>query len=143
MGASSQAAENARSSCRLQRDKQNSSGITTERYEAPWTVPAWPCRCPHGHGWVKAIGLQGELIEKFAATRALSMRRNDEAVVANVHITFDCDDVLMVASFWSAVLGRPLDEGSSELFASIGGADGARQSRRGTSPMSRGPPTFR
>jgi predicted enzyme related to lactoylglutathione lyase len=42
------------------------------------------------------------------------------------NITFDCDDVLRVASFWSAVLGRPLDERSSELFASIGGADGAR-----------------
>jgi hypothetical protein len=43
------------------------------------------------------------------------------------NITFDCDDVLKMAVFWSAVLGRPLDKGSSELFASIGGADGARQ----------------
>jgi hypothetical protein len=34
------------------------------------------------------------------------------------NITFD---------FWSAVLGRPLDKGSSELFASLGGADAARQ----------------
>jgi predicted enzyme related to lactoylglutathione lyase len=42
------------------------------------------------------------------------------------NITFDCENVLTVASFWSAVLGRPLDERSSELFASIGGADGAR-----------------
>ena len=41
-------------------------------------------------------------------------------------ISFDCDDVVKVASFWSAVLGRPLDEGSSHMFASIGGADGAR-----------------
>ncbi len=44
-----------------------------------------------------------------------------------VNITFDCDDVLKVAAFWSAVLGRPLDPGSSEFFATIGGADGARQ----------------
>ncbi len=42
------------------------------------------------------------------------------------NITFDCDDVMRVASFWSAVLGRPIDENSSEMFASIGGADGAR-----------------
>jgi Glyoxalase-like domain len=43
------------------------------------------------------------------------------------NIAFDCDDVLKVATFWSAVLGRPLDKGSSELFASIGGADEARR----------------
>ncbi len=42
------------------------------------------------------------------------------------NITFDCDDVLRVASFWSAALGRPLDDSSSAFFASIGGADGAR-----------------
>jgi hypothetical protein len=28
------------------------------------------------------------------------------------NITFDCDDVLKLAAFWSAVLGRPLDKGS-------------------------------
>jgi hypothetical protein len=43
------------------------------------------------------------------------------------NVTFDCDDVLRVAAFWSAVLDRPLDDGSSEVFASIGGADAARQ----------------
>jgi predicted enzyme related to lactoylglutathione lyase len=42
------------------------------------------------------------------------------------NITFDCDDVLSVASFWSAVLERPLDARSSEVFASIGGADATR-----------------
>jgi predicted enzyme related to lactoylglutathione lyase len=42
------------------------------------------------------------------------------------NITFDCDDVLVVATFWSAVLGRPLDEGADEGFASIGVADGER-----------------
>jgi catechol 2,3-dioxygenase-like lactoylglutathione lyase family enzyme len=42
------------------------------------------------------------------------------------NITFDCDDVLKIAAFWSAVLGRPLDRGSSTLFASIGGTDAAR-----------------
>lgn len=47
------------------------------------------------------------------------------ARIANV--TFDCDDVLKIAAFWSAVLGRPLDKGCSELFASIGGADGERR----------------
>ncbi len=43
------------------------------------------------------------------------------------NITFDCGDVLKLAAFWSAVLGRPLDTGSSEHFASIGGADGERR----------------
>jgi len=43
------------------------------------------------------------------------------------NITFDCDDVLKMAAFWSAALGRPLDAGSSEVFASIGGTDPARQ----------------
>lgn len=42
------------------------------------------------------------------------------------NIALDCNDVLKVASFWSAVLERPLDNGSSTEFASIGGADGAR-----------------
>ena len=43
------------------------------------------------------------------------------------NITFDCNDVLMMVTFWSAVLGRPLDAGSSEVFAAIGGTDPARQ----------------
>ncbi len=43
------------------------------------------------------------------------------------NVAFDCDDVLKVAAFWSAALGRPLDKGSGAVFASIGGADGTRQ----------------
>jgi len=43
------------------------------------------------------------------------------------NIAFDCDDVLKIATFWSAALGRPLDKGSSEQFASIGGTDAARR----------------
>jgi hypothetical protein len=43
------------------------------------------------------------------------------------NIAYDCDDVLKLAAFWSAVLGRPVDQGSSEFFASIGGADGERR----------------
>lgn len=35
------------------------------------------------------------------------------------NITFDCDDTLAVANFWSAALGRPLDDGASEFFAAI------------------------
>lgn len=42
------------------------------------------------------------------------------------NITFDCGDVLKMATFWSAVLDRPVDRGSGPLFASIGGADPAR-----------------
>ncbi len=43
------------------------------------------------------------------------------------NVAFDCHDVLKIAAFWSAVLGRPLDKGSNELFASIGGADAQRR----------------
>ena len=43
------------------------------------------------------------------------------------NVTFDCGDVLKLAAFWSAVLGRPVDKGSSEFFASIGGSDGERR----------------
>jgi len=42
------------------------------------------------------------------------------------NITFDCDDALSVASFWSAALGRPLDPDSGPHFASIGGGDADR-----------------
>jgi hypothetical protein len=44
-------------------------------------------------------------------------------------VAFDCGDVLEVARFWSAVLGRPVDEGSTAESASIGGTD-----RRRTEP---------
>ena len=41
------------------------------------------------------------------------------------NITFDCDDVLKMAAFWSAVLPSAAHStrGSNELFATIGGAD--------------------
>jgi len=42
------------------------------------------------------------------------------------NVAFDCGDVLAVASFWSAVLGRPLDDDSSAEFATIGGLDAKR-----------------
>jgi hypothetical protein len=52
----------------------------------------------------------------------------EEAMAARIgNIAFDCDDVLKMAAFWSAVLGRPADKGSSEFFASIGGADAERR----------------
>lgn len=42
------------------------------------------------------------------------------------NITFDCEDVLKVARFWSEALGRPLDPGSGPAFASLGGDDPER-----------------
>jgi hypothetical protein len=42
------------------------------------------------------------------------------------NVALDCHDVLGTARFWSAVLDRPLDAGSSAGFASIGGGDGDR-----------------
>jgi hypothetical protein len=43
------------------------------------------------------------------------------------NVAFDCDDVLKVATFWSAVLERPLDDDSGASFASIGGTDAQRR----------------
>ena len=42
------------------------------------------------------------------------------------NIALDCDDVLEVARFWSAALGRPLDLASGPEFASLGGDDAGR-----------------
>ncbi|MGI9147311.1 MAG: VOC family protein [Chloroflexota bacterium] len=39
------------------------------------------------------------------------------------NITFDCIDAERVATFWSAALGRPIDDGPSAWFASIGRTD--------------------
>jgi predicted enzyme related to lactoylglutathione lyase len=55
-------------------------------------------------------------------------RTEEDAMTVRIgNVAFDCDDVLKVATFWSTVLERPLDDGSSELFASIGGTDGERR----------------
>lgn len=40
--------------------------------------------------------------------------------VSLAHVTFDCANAAQLASFWSAALGRPVDEGASIHFASIG-----------------------
>jgi catechol 2,3-dioxygenase-like lactoylglutathione lyase family enzyme len=42
------------------------------------------------------------------------------------NVTLDCDDPERVASFWSAALGRPIDDGASEFFVSIGREDSSR-----------------
>ncbi|HEY6468649.1 MAG TPA: VOC family protein [Candidatus Dormibacteraeota bacterium] len=42
------------------------------------------------------------------------------------NVAFDCNDVLKVAAFWSAAIGRPLDPESGTEFASIGGSDPER-----------------
>jgi predicted enzyme related to lactoylglutathione lyase len=52
----------------------------------------------------------------------------EDAMTARIgNVAFDCDDVLKVAAFWSAALGRPLDKGSSKVWASIGGGDPDRR----------------
>jgi Glyoxalase-like domain len=35
-------------------------------------------------------------------------------------LTFDCDNAVGLARFWSAALGRPVDPGASEDYAAIG-----------------------
>jgi hypothetical protein len=39
------------------------------------------------------------------------------------HVTFDCADPVRVSAFWSAAIGRPVDDGANQYFASIGFAD--------------------
>ena len=46
-------------------------------------------------------------------------------------VTFDCTDALVAGRFWSAAVGRPLDEGADSGFASIGFA--ARRNQEGWS----------
>ena len=38
------------------------------------------------------------------------------------HLTFDCADAAAMASFWSAVLGLPVDDGASLEYALLKGA---------------------
>jgi hypothetical protein len=42
-------------------------------------------------------------------------------------VTLDCPDAKALATFWSGVLDRPVDEGASAEFAAIGLADAAAQ----------------
>jgi predicted enzyme related to lactoylglutathione lyase len=48
--------------------------------------------------------------------------------IALVHITFDAADPATLADFWSAALGRPVDDGAGEFFASIDDHDPGRPS---------------
>jgi predicted enzyme related to lactoylglutathione lyase len=41
-------------------------------------------------------------------------------VIALRHVAVDCQDAAALAAFWSAALDRPVDEGASPYFASIG-----------------------
>ena len=49
--------------------------------------------------------------------------------VTFAHIVFDASDVEALARFWADVLERPVDDGASAFFATIGMAD------RGATPM--------
>jgi hypothetical protein len=42
------------------------------------------------------------------------------------NVTLDCADPQRVAAFWSEALGRPIDDGASDGFVSIGINDGAQ-----------------
>jgi hypothetical protein len=58
----------------------------------------------------------------------LSTAKQEGSMVAKFgNIALDCHDVLRVAQFWAAAIGRPLDPGSSPEFASIGGGDTERR----------------
>jgi hypothetical protein len=46
--------------------------------------------------------------------------RGQEVTVKLAAVTVDCEDALVVARFWSAALGRPLDPNPSSDFAAIG-----------------------
>jgi predicted enzyme related to lactoylglutathione lyase len=40
------------------------------------------------------------------------------------HLTLDCTDAAALASFWSAVLDQPIDDGASPEYALVRGAPG-------------------
>jgi predicted enzyme related to lactoylglutathione lyase len=40
--------------------------------------------------------------------------------ISLAHVTFDCQDASVVSAFWSAAIGRPVDDGASPGIASIG-----------------------
>lgn len=40
--------------------------------------------------------------------------------VTIVSVAFDCADALVVGRFWSAAIGRPLDDGATNEFAGLG-----------------------
>ncbi len=56
--------------------------------------------------------------------------------VSVASMTFDCTDALVVGSFWSAALGRPLDPGASSDFAAIDFA--GRRDTAGWAPLGPG-----
>jgi catechol 2,3-dioxygenase-like lactoylglutathione lyase family enzyme len=41
-------------------------------------------------------------------------------------VTFDCADAAALAGFWAGVLGRPVDDGATPGFASIGLGENSR-----------------
>jgi hypothetical protein len=47
----------------------------------------------------------------------------DAATLRLGNVTVDCADPIALATFWSAALGRPMDDGASEHFVSIGMGD--------------------
>jgi predicted enzyme related to lactoylglutathione lyase len=46
-------------------------------------------------------------------------------------VTFDCDEPQRVAGFWSAALARPIDDGASPFFVSIGQHDAGQHDAGG------------
>jgi len=48
-------------------------------------------------------------------------------MIALRHITLDCRDATALAAFWATALDRPVDEGASPFFASIGMATRSRR----------------
>jgi predicted enzyme related to lactoylglutathione lyase len=51
----------------------------------------------------------------------------EKAMPAKIgNITFDCNDALLVATFWAGAIGREVDHGGDSGFASIGRSDSER-----------------
>ena len=63
---------------------------------------------------------------RLIATHPPSRRRSSLVTITLGNVTIDCDDPQKVASFWSAALGRPVDDGASEFFVSIGREDSSQ-----------------
>lgn len=44
--------------------------------------------------------------------------------VTLTHVTFDCADAAVLATFWAGVLDRPVGDGASPELATVGGTPG-------------------
>jgi hypothetical protein len=66
-----------------------------------------------------AVGASGGPIDTVAGPGSFDLKETRMPVEV-ASFAFDCVDALLVGRFWSAAVDRPLDDGATSEFASIG-----------------------